>query len=96
MRDSCGPIAGLHAAFGNRPTGRTRDVSGGSDDRGRRPQGPVGRRADGMTDFLTTKEVATLLRVKERKVYDLVSRGEIPYRKVTGRSEEHTSELQSH
>ena len=38
-----------------------------------------------MSDFLTTREVATLLRVKERKVYDLVASGSIPYRKVTGK-----------
>lgn len=36
-------------------------------------------------EFLTTKEVADLLRVKERKVYDLVSEGEIPHHRVTGK-----------
>lgn len=35
--------------------------------------------------FLTTKEVAELLRVKERKVYDLAAVGEIPHRRVTGK-----------
>lgn len=35
--------------------------------------------------LLTTKEVAELLRVKERKVYDLASAGEIPHRRVTGK-----------
>ena len=35
--------------------------------------------------FLTTKEVAELLRVKERKVYDLAAEGEIPCRRVTGK-----------
>ncbi len=30
------------------------------------------------TEFLTTKEVAELLRIKERKLYDLVSAQEIP------------------
>lgn len=35
--------------------------------------------------FLTTKEVAALLRVKERKVYDLAAAGDIPFRRVTGR-----------
>ncbi|WP_297770932.1 helix-turn-helix transcriptional regulator [uncultured Roseovarius sp.] len=35
--------------------------------------------------YLTTKEVADLLRVKERKVYDMVSDGEIPHRKITGK-----------
>lgn len=38
-----------------------------------------------MTDFLTTHELATLLRVKERKIYDLVAKGEIPVKKVTGK-----------
>ncbi len=36
-------------------------------------------------DFLTTREVAALLRVKERKVYDLAASGEIPCRRLTGR-----------
>ncbi len=35
--------------------------------------------------FLTTREVADLLRVKERKVYDLASAGDIPCRRVTGK-----------
>ena len=35
--------------------------------------------------FLTTREVAELLRVKERKVYDLAAEGEIPHRRVTGK-----------
>ncbi|MFZ7091846.1 substrate-binding domain-containing protein [Primorskyibacter sp. 2E233] len=35
--------------------------------------------------FLTTKEVAELLRVKERKVYDLAGEGEIPHRRITGK-----------
>ncbi len=38
-----------------------------------------------MPAFLTTKEVAALLRVKERKVYDLAAEGEIPCRRVTGK-----------
>lgn len=37
------------------------------------------------TDFLTTQEVAELLRVKQRKVYDLVSREQIPCSRVTGK-----------
>ena len=36
-------------------------------------------------DYLTTREVAALLRVKERKVYDLVSSGDLPARRVTGK-----------
>ncbi len=35
--------------------------------------------------FLTTKELADILRVKERKVYDLASAGEIPCRRITGK-----------
>jgi len=35
--------------------------------------------------FLTTREVAALLRVKERKVYDLAAAGGIPCRRVTGK-----------
>ncbi len=38
-----------------------------------------------MHDFLTTSEVADFLRIKERKVYDLVSRKEIPFSRVTGK-----------
>ncbi|WP_050931517.1 helix-turn-helix transcriptional regulator [Aestuariivita boseongensis] len=39
----------------------------------------------GPTAFLTTREVADLLRVKERKVYDLAAANEIPHRRVTGK-----------
>ncbi len=35
--------------------------------------------------YLTTREVAELLRLKERKVYDLVALGEIPCIRVTGK-----------
>lgn len=38
-----------------------------------------------MSDFLTTREVAQLLRVKERKVYDLAARGKIPCSRATGK-----------
>lgn len=38
-----------------------------------------------MNDLMTTKEVATYLRIKERKVYDLVAEGEIPFTKATGK-----------
>jgi len=38
-----------------------------------------------MTEFLTTKEVAKLLRIKERKVYELVSAKAIPVSRVTGK-----------
>ena len=33
----------------------------------------------------TTREVAALLRVKERKVYDLAAAGDIPHRRITGK-----------
>jgi putative molybdopterin biosynthesis protein len=38
-----------------------------------------------MSEFLTTRELAALLRVKERKVYDLVAQGKLPVRRVTGK-----------
>ncbi|MFC5068720.1 substrate-binding domain-containing protein [Flaviflagellibacter deserti] len=36
-------------------------------------------------DFLTTSEVAAYLRIKERTIYDLVARKEIPCSKATGK-----------
>ena len=38
-----------------------------------------------MNSFLTTREVADLLRVKERKIYELVAEQEIPVSRVTGK-----------
>ena len=38
-----------------------------------------------MTDFYTTSEVAALLRVKPRKIYDMVAEGALPVRKITGK-----------
>lgn len=38
-----------------------------------------------MSDLMTTQEVAEYLRLKQRKVYELVSRGEIPCTRVTGK-----------
>ncbi len=38
-----------------------------------------------MAEYLTTRELAALLRVKERKVYDLVSEEALPFRRVTGK-----------
>ena len=35
--------------------------------------------------FLTTKELATLLRIKERKVYELVAEGSVPCSRATGK-----------
>lgn len=36
-------------------------------------------------DYLTTKELAALLRIKERKVYELASGGALPVSRVTGK-----------
>lgn len=41
--------------------------------------------AAGQPRYLTTKEAADLLRVKERKVYDLAAEGAIPHRRITGK-----------
>lgn len=38
-----------------------------------------------MTDYLTTRELAELLRIKERKVYDLAASGAVPCSKATGK-----------
>jgi len=38
-----------------------------------------------MSEFYTTRELAALLRVKERKIYDLVSKELLPFRRVTGK-----------
>lgn len=38
-----------------------------------------------MDEYLTTKEVAALLRLKERKVYDLAANGAIPCSRATGK-----------
>ncbi len=38
-----------------------------------------------MQEFLTTREVAALLRVKERKIYELVGEQAIPASRVTGK-----------
>jgi putative molybdopterin biosynthesis protein len=38
-----------------------------------------------MPEFLTTREVAALLRIKERKVYELVAEHAIPVSRVTGK-----------
>ncbi|WP_164661114.1 helix-turn-helix transcriptional regulator [Tropicibacter sp. Alg240-R139] len=38
-----------------------------------------------MSDYLTTRELAELLRLGERKVYDLTSSGEIPCVRATGK-----------
>jgi putative molybdopterin biosynthesis protein len=38
-----------------------------------------------VSEYLTTKELAELLRIKERKVYDLASSGEIPCSRAMGK-----------
>ncbi len=38
-----------------------------------------------MIEFLTTKELADLLRLKERKVYELAASGEVPCSRATGK-----------
>src|SRR5262245_18723522 len=38
-----------------------------------------------LPEYLTTREVAELIRLKERKVYDLVASGAIPCVRVTGK-----------
>ncbi len=38
-----------------------------------------------MAEFLTTRELAALLRVKERKIYELAADGKLPVRRVTGK-----------
>jgi len=39
----------------------------------------------GYPEYLTTRELADLLRIKERKVYDLVSSGQLPCTRATGK-----------
>ncbi len=38
-----------------------------------------------MPDFLTVRELAELLRIKERKVYDIAASGDVPCSRVTGK-----------
>ena len=38
-----------------------------------------------MNEYLTTRELAELLRIKERKVYDLAASGEVPCSRATGK-----------
>lgn len=40
---------------------------------------------DLTTEFLTTRELADLLHIKERKVYDLAASGEVPCSRATGK-----------
>ena len=45
----------------------------------------VSMRENSQTEFLTTRELADLLRIKERKVYELASSGQIPVTRATGK-----------
>ncbi len=38
-----------------------------------------------MSEFLTTRELAAMLRVKERKIYEMAGDGTLPVRRVTGK-----------
>ncbi|WP_417690676.1 substrate-binding domain-containing protein [Roseibium sp.] len=40
---------------------------------------------ENLPRFLTTREFADLIRVKERKVYDLVATGDVPHSRATGK-----------
>ncbi|WP_235859910.1 helix-turn-helix transcriptional regulator [Tranquillimonas rosea] len=46
---------------------------------------PEGRGEMAAPEYLTVKELADLLRVKERKVYDLAASGEVPCSRATGK-----------
>lgn len=48
-----------------------------------------------MDEYLTTREVAEILRVRERKVYDMAAEGAIPCRRVTGKLLFPRSELEA-
>lgn len=41
--------------------------------------------APSFPEFLTTREVAEMLRVKQRRVYDLAASGDLPHTKATGK-----------
>ena len=41
--------------------------------------------ANDDTTFMTTRELAELLRISERKVYDLVATQAVPHTKATGK-----------
>ena len=45
----------------------------------------VQRADDFLSEYLTTRELAELLRIKERKVYDLASSGTVPCTRATGK-----------
>ena len=38
-----------------------------------------------MAEYLTTRELAELLRIKERKVYELAASGQVPCSKAMGK-----------
>lgn len=41
--------------------------------------------AENLNEYLTTKELAELLRLKERKIYDLAAAGKVPCSRATGK-----------
>ena len=43
------------------------------------------RHSPPMSEYLTTKELAELLRIKERKVYDLAASGQVPVSRAMGK-----------
>src|SRR3546814_13028337 len=61
---------------------RNRGDPAGHPRKAARPAADAGRRPPEM---MTTREVADYLRLKERKVYDLVAGGEIPVSRATGK-----------
>jgi putative molybdopterin biosynthesis protein len=46
-----------------------------------------------MSDYFTTDELAEFLRIKPRKVYDLISKGDIPHSRVMGKLLFHKKEI---
>src|SRR3546814_2894586 len=61
---------------------RNRGDPAGHPRKAARPAADAGRRPP---ELMTTREVADYLRLKERKVYDLVAGGEIPVSRATGK-----------
>ena len=45
----------------------------------------MGRDEGRSHELMTTREIADYLRLKERKIYDLVSSGDIPHLRVSGK-----------
>jgi len=49
-------------------------------------ENPQSATINGKPEFLTVGELAEMLRVKPRTIYEMVSQGRIPYRKVGRRA----------